>query len=152
MSQPRHHCPCNPGRPYAACCGRFHGGEPAPSPEALMRSRFSAFALGLDDYLRDTWHPSTRPATLGLVDETRWLRLEVLDQGSAGEHGHVHFRATFREGRRWGVLAENSRFVYEAGRWFYVDGEPTMERLKPGRNDPCPCGSGRKFKSCCGPG
>ncbi|MGY6563111.1 MAG: YchJ family protein [Halomonadaceae bacterium] len=145
-------CPCGSGLPLDACCGRFHAGEAAPTPEALMRSRYSAFALGLEDYLLATWHASTRPVDLNLDDATSWIRLEVLDHGSAGERGHVHFRATFREGRRWGVLAENSRFVHEAGRWFYVDGEPTMERLKPGRNDPCPCGSGRKFKSCCGLG
>ncbi|MCE8015273.1 YchJ family protein [Halomonas sp. MCCC 1A17488] len=145
-------CPCGSGRPYAACCGPCHGGEPATTPEALMRSRYSAFVLGLDDYLRDTWHASTRPTALDLDASTRWVRLEVLDHGQDSDGGRVHFRATFREGRRWGVLEEDSRFVREAGRWFYVDGKPAIERLKPGRNDPCPCGSGRKFKSCCGLG
>ncbi|WP_445157781.1 YchJ family protein [Halomonas sp. E14] len=149
MSDPAR-CPCDPTRPYAGCCGRFHAGEAAPTPEALMRSRYSAFALGLDDYLLATWHASTRPTDLNWDEATHWIRLEVLDHRAAGERGHVHFRATFREGRRWGVLEENSRFVHEAGRWCYVDGEPTLARLKPGRNDPCPCGSGRKFKSCCG--
>ncbi|MFW3613376.1 YchJ family protein [Billgrantia antri] len=145
-------CPCGSLLPLAACCGRFHAGEPAPTPEALMRSRYSAFALGLHDYLRGTWHESTRPATLDLDDGTRWVRLEVLDHGQDGERGRVHFRATFHEGRRWSVLEENSRFVREAGRWYYLDGTPGVTRLKPGRNDPCPCGSGRKFKGCCGLG
>ncbi|WP_422670426.1 YchJ family protein [Billgrantia pellis] len=114
-----------------------------------MRSRYSAFALGLHDYLRDTWHPSTRPTALDLDASSRWVRLEVLDHGQDGNKGRVHFRATFREGKRWGVLEESSRFVYEAGRWVYLDGTPSVTRLKPGRNDACPCGSGRKFKSCC---
>ncbi|KAA0013623.1 YchJ family protein [Billgrantia pellis] len=145
----RERCPCGSGMRLASCCGPFHGGEPAPTPETLMRSRYSAFALGLHDYLRDTWHPSTRPTALDLDASSRWVRLEVLDHGQDGNKGRVHFRATFREGKRWGVLEESSRFVYEAGRWVYLDGTPSVTRLKPGRNDACPCGSGRKFKSCC---
>lgn len=143
-------CPCGSGQRYAVCCGRYHGDEPAPTPEALMRSRYSAFALGLHDYLLSTWHASTRPRVLDLDESTRWVRLEVLDQGQDGDQGRVHFRATFREGKRWGVLEESSRFVRDVGHWYYLDGTPSVTRLKPGRNDACPCGSGRKFKSCCG--
>ncbi|ERS81768.1 YchJ family protein [Halomonas sp. PBN3] len=143
-------CPCGSGLPLADCCGRYHAGEPAPTPEALMRSRYSAFALQLTDYLLSTWHPSTRPSMLERDEATAWKRLEILDSGEAGESGWVHFRATFREGRRWAVLEERSRFVREAGHWTYLDGTPVVERLKPGRNAPCPCGSGRKAKACCG--
>ncbi|MDN3523642.1 YchJ family protein [Halomonas ramblicola] len=143
-------CPCGSGRPPAACCGRYHAGAPAPTPEALMRSRYSAFVLDLADYLLATWHPSTRPSRLEADPATTWKRLEVLEGGEEGERGWVHFRATFREGRHWAVLEESSRFVREAGRWFYLDGNPAVHRLKPGRNAPCPCGSGRKFKACCG--
>lgn len=149
MDQPEA-CPCGSGRPYADCCGRHHAGEPAPTPEALMRSRYSAFALDLTDYLLATWHAATRPASLVPDEATRWVRLEVLKSGETGDEGQVHFRATFREGRHWGVLEEASRFVREEGRWFYRDGHPALSRLKPGRNDACPCGSGRKFKQCCG--
>lgn len=145
-------CPCGSGQSLALCCGRFHAGEPAPTPEALMRSRFSAFALNLTDYLLASWHPDTRPAELVPDDTTRWLRLEVLESGERGDEGSVHFRATFREGRRFGVLEEASRFRRQAGRWVYLDGSPTVTRLKPGRNDACPCGSGRKLKQCCGAG
>lgn len=116
-----------------------------------MRSRYSAFVLDLPDYLLATWHPSTRPATLEADPATTWKRLEVLESGEEGDRGRVHFRATFREGRRWAVLEEHSRFVREDGQWFYLDGDPVIQRLKPGRNVPCPCGSGRKFKACCGP-
>ena len=145
-------CPCGSDRPLPDCCGRYHHGEPAPSPEALMRSRYSAFALDLTEYLRETWHSSTRPSSLPSDDATRWRRLEILDHDQQDDRGHVHFRATFQEGRRWGVLEEVSRFVCEEGRWYYLDGEPSVNRLKPGRNDACPCGSGRKFKACCGLG
>ncbi|MDT8878032.1 YchJ family protein [Halomonas saccharevitans] len=145
-------CPCSSQRPLCECCGRYHQGEAAPSPEALMRSRYSAFALDLTDYLRETWHSSSRPASLPADDATRWRRLEILDHDEQGDHGRVHFRATFQEGRRWGVLVEASRFVLEDGRWRYLDGEPSVTRLKPGRNEACPCGSGRKFKACCGLG
>ncbi|MGM0784860.1 YchJ family protein [Billgrantia gudaonensis] len=144
-------CPCGNGSSLAGCCGRYHAGEPAPTPEALMRSRYSAFVLELADYLLATWHPSTRPSSLELDDSaTVWKRLEVLESGEDDERGWVHFRATFLEGRRWSVLEESSRFVREAGRWFYLDGNPAVHRLKPGRNAPCPCGSGRKLKACCG--
>lgn len=143
-------CPCGSGRSYADCCGRHHAGEPAPTPEALMRSRYSAFVLDLTDYLLATWHAATRPASLAPDEATHWVRLEVLESGETDDEGRVHFRATFREGRHWGVLEEASRFVREAGHWFYRDGRPTLTRLKPGRNDVCPCGSGRKFKQCCG--
>lgn len=143
-------CPCGSGTAYADCCGPYHQGAPAPSPEALMRSRYSAFALDLRDYLLSSWHASTRPASLAADDTTHWVRLEILGSQAAGDQGRVHFRATFREGRRWAVLEEESRFLREAGRWYYQEGETSWQRLKPGRNDPCPCGSGRKFKACCG--
>ncbi|RDB43048.1 zinc chelation protein SecC [Halomonas sp. DQ26W] len=149
-------CPCGSGSVLAECCGRYHRGAPAPSPEDLMRSRYSAFALDLTEYLLASWHTSTRPQQLEPGSTTRWVRLEVVAASEQGEgdsaRGRVHFRATFHEGRRWAVLEENSRFVQEAGRWVYLDGSPSVTRLKPGRNDPCPCGSGRKFKSCCGQG
>ncbi|MGJ7459646.1 YchJ family protein [Halomonas sp. MA07-2] len=143
-------CPCGSGRPLAGCCGRFHAGEPAPTPEALMRSRYSAFVLDLADYLLATWHPSTRPSSLQADAATTWTRLEVLESREESERGWVHFRATFRDGKRWSVLEESSGFVREAGRWFYLEGNPAVHRLKPGRNAPCPCGSGGKFKACCG--
>ena len=145
-------CPCGDSQAYLACCGRYHTGTPAPTPEALMRSRYTAFALQLHDYLLATWHPSTRPASLSGEESAHWVRLEVLESGDSGEQGHVHFRATFREGRRWSVLEEASRFLREAGHWYYLDGSPSVARLKPGRNDRCLCGSGRKFKTCCGMG
>ena len=79
MSTPAEACPCGSGSAYEACCGRFHGGEPAVDAECLMRSRYSAYVLGLEDYLRTTWHPDTRPASLGLdaTPRPQWLGLTV---------------------------------------------------------------------------
>lgn len=114
-----------------------------------MRSRFSAFALGLNDYLLATWHPGQRPESLPEEDPTEWVRLQIIDSQQTGDTGQVYFRATFREHRRWGVLDEKSEFIHQQGRWLYVAGKAGVIRLKPGRNEPCPCGSGRKGKQCC---
>ncbi len=117
-------CPC--GAPdYAACCGRYHGGLPAPDAEALMRSRYSAYVLKLEPYLLATWHPSTRPASLALsADNAKWIALEV-NKHSPGEEdcATVEFVARYKIGGRAQQLHEVSRFVLEDGRWYYVDGE-----------------------------
>ena len=116
-----------------------------------MRSRYSAFVLQLTEYLLATWHASTRPATLAPDPLTQWKALTIVAAPPAtDEKGVVHFMAYFREQNRWQVLEEQSRFVREDGRWWYLDGVPTVERLKPGRNERCLCGSGRKIKVCCG--
>ncbi|WP_166265580.1 YchJ family protein [Marinobacter caseinilyticus] len=142
-------CPCGSDHPYEACCGVFHGGAKAPTPEALMRSRFSAFVLGKADYLRQTWHTSTRPTSLNLDDSPRWQSLSVLSASQHGDQGTVHFRAVYKDQADWGYLEEASEFIREFGVWYYLAGNPTQGVLKPGRNDHCPCGSGRKYKNCC---
>jgi len=118
-------CPC--GRAdYATCCGRYHGGLPAPDAESLMRSRYSAFVLRLPEYLLETWHASTRPSTLTLDAGVRWLGLDVKKAVGAGDadYATVEFVARSRHG---GGPAhrqhELSRFVREDGRWFYLDGD-----------------------------
>jgi SEC-C motif-containing protein len=117
------HCPCGLGDDFEACCGRFHAGAPAPTAEALMRSRYSAFAVGDAEYLRRTWHPSGRPERLDLDPDVHWQRLAVLATEGGGifdPTGTVTFRAVYvRDGQR-GVLAETSRFVREDGRWVYL--------------------------------
>jgi SEC-C motif domain protein len=120
-------CPCGAGAPYAACCGRWHAGPlhlQAPTAEALMRSRYCAYALGLTDYLRDTWHPRTRPTYLepdppGL----RWLGLQVKRATDAGDHATVEFVARSKLGGRAQRLHETSCFERLDERWFYVDGD-----------------------------
>jgi len=89
-----------------------------------MRSRYSAYALGLADYLRATWHPSTRPAELDLAGGPKWLGLTVLHHEQAGEdRAIVEFVARYKAGGRAGRLGEVSRFLREDGRWYYVDGD-----------------------------
>jgi len=116
-------CPCGLGDDYDSCCGRFHAGTPAPTAESLMRSRYSAFAVGDAGYLLRTWHPSARPKSLTLDPALRWTRLAVLETHGGGlfdADGTVAFRATYvQEGRR-GVLAETSNFVREEGFWTYL--------------------------------
>lgn len=121
-------CPCDPSRRYADCCARWHAGPPAlqaPDAERLMRSRYSAYVLGLADYLRATWHESTRPDVIepdppGL----KWLGLEVRRHIAIdADHATVEFVARSKLGGRAHRLHETSRFVREDGRWFYVDGD-----------------------------
>ena len=119
-------CPCNSGKPYAACCGPLHAGaENAPTAEALMRSRYSAYVLSLAPYLLSSWHASTRPPELDLSDDgTKWLGLNIKRHQVIDEnHAVVEFIARYRIGGRGYRLYEISRFVREEGRWFYVDGD-----------------------------
>jgi SEC-C motif-containing protein len=115
-------CPCGLPKPYTECCGRYHAGAAAPTAEALMRSRYSAFVKGDAAYLLRTWHPRTRPGRLELDAGMRWTGLEILDtvDGSAFHTtGVVEFRASHRGGTLW----ERSRFERADGAWVYVDGE-----------------------------
>lgn len=131
-------CPCGTGEIFGACCGRFHhafaegSGIAAPTPEALMRSRFTAFAAGNEPYLLATWHPSTRPASLELDPTLRWYRLDILatSGGVFDSTGTVEFAAHYRsqpgtpeDERVRGVQREKSRFERVNGEWMYVDGE-----------------------------
>ena len=146
-------CPCGSGAAFGLCCGPFldRTADP-PTVEALMRSRYTAFCLKAAGYLMDTWDPARRPRTLDFGnDDTRWQGLRILSVREAADQGEVSFEARFRQGETEGVLREDSRFRRRDGRWFYVDGSfPGSEAAAPGRNAPCPCGSGRKFKRCCG--
>ena len=115
----RMRCPCLSGLPYDECCGRFHEGAAAPTAEALMRSRYSAYATGNIDYILSTWHPSTRPADRSLDDSIRWYRLDILSTSKGGpldSTGTVEFEAFYRGGSQ----RELSSFVREAGRWYYL--------------------------------
>lgn len=117
-------CPCDSGRSYADCCGRWHAGTPAPDAEALMRSRYSAFVLGLSEYLLQTWHPDTRPAELILESGRRWLGLTLRGSTTSGnDQASVEFVARSRLGGQPAQrLHERSRFLRIDGRWLYLDG------------------------------
>ncbi len=154
-------CPCSTRQSlsgYAAptlqdCCGRYHAGLAAPTAEQLMRSRYSAYALGLIDYLAAT----TLPAQQRGLDlegirlwstQSRWLGLEVATHTplADGIHATVAFTAYWADSGGDHQHFERSGFVKVAGRWYFLD--PTV-KMTIGRNDACPCGNGAKFKKCC---
>jgi SEC-C motif-containing protein len=117
-----------------------------------MRSRYSAFAIGDAAYLLATWHADFRPAGLELDPRIRWTGLEILVCEQQVQQATVEFEATLLLSGTVSTLHERSEFVCQQGRWLYTRGEqlaPSIMPWKPGRNQPCPCGSGLKFKRCC---
>lgn len=151
MSTP---CPCGSQQPLSTCCARLHAGEPPTSAEQLMRSRYSAYVLGLIDYLIATTLPAQqaaldRDAMTQWSHRSQWLGLEVEQhrpQPGTPERAQVVFTAHWADEQGTHSHRECSDFVHSAGRWFFID--PSVA-LAAGRNDPCPCGSGLKFKKCC---
>ena len=120
-------CPCGLPEIYERCCGRYVSGQtPAPTAEALMRSRYSAYAKAEGDYLRDTWHPKTRPSRVRLDPEQKWIGLSIKDT-EAGQlddaEGVVEFVARFKINGRGHRLRERSRFEKLEGKWYYLDGK-----------------------------
>lgn len=119
-------CPCGSAQAYADCCERYHAGLAAPSSaEALMRSRYVAYAQGLDDYLYATWHPRMR-SEQSSDSHVSWVKLEILRTEAGGEQdseGVVEFKAYWKAAGRVGCLHETSRFLREQGRWYYLDGD-----------------------------
>ena len=158
-------CPCGTTLSYEECCKPIIEGERlAKTPEELMRSRYSAYAKRAVDWIAASHDPESRDevdadATREWADTTEWLKLEILDTKAGGEEddaGEVEFIARFRDKTsREHNHHERSRFVKREGRWYYKDGDvqkqaPAVRAApKVGRNDQCPCGSGKKFKKCC---
>jgi len=155
-------CFCGSNRTYTECCGPYLSGEKiAPTPEALMRSRYSAFAQANVDYIIATMR---NPAAADFepisaktwAEQAQWLRLEVLQAPPVAENEHkgfVEFIAHYRITNQNHKIHELSEFHLDQGRWYYVNGKSfsasTRPRTKIGRNDDCPCGSGKKYKKCC---
>ncbi|POT59214.1 hypothetical protein C3432_00285 [Citrobacter amalonaticus] len=147
-------CPCGSAVEYSLCCYRYVSGEQvAPDPSHLMRSRYSAFVMKDANYLIRTWHPSCnagafRDDIIAGFAHTEWLGLSIFEHATSEKEatGYVSFVARFREQGKTGAIIERSRFLKENGEWYYIDGT----RPQFGRNDPCPCRSGKKFKKCCG--
>lgn len=151
-------CPCKSGKPYSKCCEPYiTGKENAPTAEALMRSRYTAFVKKEVDYIIKTRHPSAGPNELELDIIPAWISLQIVrtEDGQENDtHGIVEFKANAIVDHKIAVLHEVSEFEKNDGQWFYVDGQ-INESFRPisqkiGRNVPCPCGSGKKFKKCCG--
>lgn len=149
-------CPCGTQQPFNLCCQPYLKGErQAPTPEALMRSRYSAFATKNSDYLVSTHCPTTRPAQLSQqlqqsFENTQWLSLRILSaSASSMEHGEVEFVAFFNgDSQIIEQIHERSYFVKTDGLWLYQSGQH-LPPIKLERNSPCPCGSGKKYKKCC---
>ena len=157
-------CPCGSGRRDDTCCAPIiEGRAAATTAETLMRSRYTAFATGAIDYLLQSHDPETRfsvdrESIARWSRQSTWLSLEILATERGGESdqdGVVEFRARYLEGEEPRVHSERSTFRRVDGHWTYVNGEaipdaPVARTAKVGRNEPCPCGSGRKFKKCHG--
>lgn len=126
-------CPCGSGDLTATCCGPLLAGRPAPTAVQLMRSRFTAYAVGDDEHVLRTWHTSTRPTRAELAESRRevptWRRLVVHRTEYGGpfeDRGMVEFTALARGADGSALrLHETSRFVREDGAWTYVDGDVT---------------------------
>jgi len=156
-------CPCGSQLPDSQCCSRYIAGEIAPTAEALMRSRYTAYVRQAVDYLIATHDPASR-GELDREGILRWSRdanwqgltiRETVAGGANDETGEVEFVARFREGGREMSHHERSSFVKLEGRWYYQTGktprrEPERREKRPGPNEPCHCGSGMKYKRCHG--
>ena len=116
-------CPCTSGKPYKSCCQPLHLGEAAATPEALMRSRYSAYVLRLEDYLKHSWHPTTCPAQLNLDSMPKWDRLKIISSQQQDDQGQVHFKAFYRSSQGMQNMEEVSEFVLFEGRWVYLTGQ-----------------------------
>ena len=157
-------CPCGSEKNYAECCELIHTGTvPAKTAEALMRSRYSAYAKNQISYLGESLHPEHREdwsedETKRWADNSQWLSLEILatEKGTEkDEYGVVEFTASYKEANTIKRHHEVSQFQKVEERWYYVSGmtpkPQTVRNISPkiGRNSPCPCGSGKKYKKCC---
>lgn len=156
-------CPCGSSESYSRCCQPVISGQrPAETAEQLMRSRYSAYAKAEVDYIFETTHPDHRKGydhqgTKEWAENSEWEGLEIVGVTNGGPDdatGEVEFVATYRENGAQKVHHELAHFRKDEGRWLFTDGRMVTHRPivsnKIGRNEPCTCGSGKKYKKCCG--
>ena len=160
-------CPCGSAKTYETCCGPIIAGAKAPTAEAVMRSRYTAYVKGEIDHIFATYDPKVgedvdRAETARWSKESTWLGLTIVSTERGGpndDEGTVEFTARHSAKVDGPVLEhhERARFARggKDGRWLYMDGEPVRQtplkaEAHPGRNEPCSCGSGKKFKKCHG--
>ena len=158
-------CPCSSGKKYGECCGPVLDGlVRAETAEQLMRARYSAYATGHIAFLKTSATQAVQEefdeqASTNWSRAARWHGLEILrtEKGQAGDTtGVVEFRAIYTANNEFCNHHEVAKFVKEADGWKFEDGELvgetpiTRDQPKVGRNYPCPCGSGKKYKKCCG--
>lgn len=151
-------CPCGSQRPLQDCCElAISGKQPASTAEALMRSRYTAYTLKQVDYLVQTTYPNpqkpaNRSAIQSWIEGAQWHCLKVLrsQEGATGQEGQVEFVVFYAEQGQKKQHRELSTFKKEGGRWYYTHGDLVNTPFKIGRNEPCPCQSGKKYKNCFG--
>ena len=158
-------CPCGSELSYTECCEPLIKGEKAAeTPEQLMRSRYSAYVKKEIDYLATSLHPDHRKdfdpkSTRDWAESAEWDKLEIVRTQNGGpddSEGEVEFIATFTQKGKMMKHHELASFKKEEGKWYFVDGKAATPQQyvrsepKIGRNDPCACGSGKKYKKCCG--
>ena len=149
-------CPCGSGKLYSNCCKPYiKGKENAPTPEALMRSRYAAYVMHEIDYILDTCKDKeniVRSSVENWSNNSTWLGLEII---SSDETGTVEFKAVYEQGKLKNIHHEIATFEKKDERWLYVSGKvfgvPVIRAgIRQGRNEYCACGSGKKHKHCCG--
>lgn len=153
-------CPCGSAQNFSECCGPIIDGAPAPTAEALMRSRYSAFVKRKLDHVERTHAPEirddfNRAEAERLAKDCEWQGLEIRSATETGDTAEVDFVIHFRRDQKDMVQTELASFRRENGQWLYESGKLNPHAVqrqvsKVGRNDPCPCGSGKKAKKCCG--
>ncbi|WNM62461.1 YchJ family protein [Candidatus Nitrospira neomarina] len=158
-------CPCQSGKTFNQCCEPIiTGPKQAETAEQLMRARYSAYTQVQMDFIEKTHDPKTKhdidlEANRKWAETTKWTGLEILSTKQGGiedEAGLVEFKATFETEEGPQIHHELSEFRKHKGSWYFTDGKsPGVQTVvrseaKIGRNDPCPCGSGKKYKKCCG--
>ncbi len=130
-----------------------------PTAEALMRSRFTAYARRNTDYLLASWDPGKRPLTIDFSKETaQWQKLAIVSTKKGGpkdSKGIVEFKAYYAQDGEEYFMHEISRFIKTGQHWLYLDGVlkaagKVSSTADTGKNAPCSCGSSKKFKRCCG--
>lgn len=153
-SSPKSICPCGSEKEYQACCGPvLEDHKRALTAEILMRSRYTAFVEKNTEHILRTWVDKRRPNSLNFDDHhVTWVGLvinETEDGGITDNAGTVNFTSTYIEQDQLCSLSETSTFIKKAELWYYVDGACEVAKSKIKRNNPCPCGSQKKFKRCC---
>jgi SEC-C motif-containing protein len=157
-------CPCGSGLSFETCCEPIINGAKAPTAEALMRSRYTAYVKRSIDHLGRSLSEEQRKDfapedAKNWAEKSEWLGLKILRTekgGPADTEGLVEFSARFRTEGKEQEHVETALFARESGDWVYAGQMPSAgqtvrrEAPKVGRNDPCPCGSGKKYKKCCG--
>lgn len=155
-------CPCGSGQGYPDCCEAIITGRSvAETAEQLMRARYTAHEKVAVDFIFDSTHPGHREdydhrGTRRWAEEADWLGMEIVETlaGGAGDReGVVEFVVRYRDKEGIHRYHERGRFIREQGRWYFAEGTivkpQPLSVTKVGRNDPCPCGSGKKYKKCC---